>query len=230
MTSFTFCPEVVGQTHLDDAVAVAVLEQSAALDAVDIARAVDFVGWREAHYPFCHEVQPLSELVLDASADGHIDCCTAVVAAVETGSQAEGDKRRQPSCSPVFLSGAVGPEVVLETHICLCEAVVELVVLRRIPGADVVARTFHLACPEVQGHCHTGVQTVFGEERRPGLHPFDETAVEVAQISHQPEASAQLHPVFRFFLGVCGYRGCHHHDRCQQFPHAYSMMSPRHTS
>ena len=87
MTRFTFCPEVVRKTYLDDAVAIAVLKQSATLDAVDIATAVDFITRGEAHHPFCCQVQPLSEFIFAACSDGQVHGCSTVLTPVKGGSE-----------------------------------------------------------------------------------------------------------------------------------------------
>ena len=83
MTRFTFCPEVVRKTYLDDAVAIAVLKQSATLDAVDIATAVDFITRGEAHHPFCCQVQPLPEFIFDACSYGQVHGCSAVLTTID---------------------------------------------------------------------------------------------------------------------------------------------------
>ena len=60
MASLALGPEIVGECHLEHAVAVGVLEEPAALDAVDILPPVEVIAHREAHHPLSREVQPLA--------------------------------------------------------------------------------------------------------------------------------------------------------------------------
>ena len=79
MTRFALHPEVVGECQLQHAVAVGVLEESTALDAVEVFPPVELVTGCDPEDPLCDEVQSLPDLVFDAGTDGQTHRDAAVL-------------------------------------------------------------------------------------------------------------------------------------------------------
>ena len=82
MTGLALHPDVVGECQLQHAVAVGVLEESAALDAVEVFPPVELITRCEPEDPLCDEVQPLPDFVFDAGTDGQTHRDAAVLATV----------------------------------------------------------------------------------------------------------------------------------------------------
>ena len=205
MASLALGPEVVGECHLEHAVAVGVLEESAALDAVDILPPVEVIAHREAHHPLSREVQPLADLVFHACSDGQVEGHPLVLAAIPGGAYSHGDEWCEPSRTPVFLACAVGPEVILKAQVCLCDAMTELIALDGVVRRHIVGRAFDLAHADIQCSGHPRVHAVLGHECSPGLHALQDVAVEIAHVGHQSGACSQFQPVLRLFLGMGGH-------------------------
>ena len=153
ITRFTSDPEVVGDADLEGAVAVGVLEEPAALDAIDVAPAVEVVAWREAHRPFRREVQSRGDLPLDACAEWQAQGDAAVLSAMVHHAQTGSHEGNHPAGAPVVAPCAVSPEVVLIPEDTFRERVVELIrFFYRVPGVRFAAGAFDLSHSQVEAY------------------------------------------------------------------------------
>ena len=147
MTGLTSFPEVVGYCQLEGVVAVGVLEESAALDAIYVGSSVEVVTGCKAYRPFYCDIQALGGFPFHTGSYWQVHGDTTVRSAVVGHTQSDGDKRGHWARTSVFSACAVRPEVILKPKVSLGELMAESVWLYRIPSVHILSRAFDRPVP-----------------------------------------------------------------------------------
>ena len=113
ITGLTLGQETVRQADLQGRIAVCILKQSTALNTIRVGDAIQLITPGEMHRPLYSEVQTRSDLELHTGTDGEVTRELTAFSSIGLGSsQAEEDKRCDPSRSPIVMSCPIGPEII----------------------------------------------------------------------------------------------------------------------
>ena len=166
------------------AVAVSILEQSAALDAIRVFYAIQAIVAGKVHRPLQCHIHPVGSLVFHTSTHRQVDTHLCLTGLTGSNAQTYIYIRCKPFGSPVFLSCAVGPEVVFISQTHIQNVVLEGIVLLDIGiiALLILRRAFQRAVAHIHGQRLTRVELVFSQQREHRLHILHQVGVEITQI------------------------------------------------